>query len=69
MAAMHALRSIYLRYLPAKVAIPGMDNRIGVDFLARANVAAPERGAKGGIGFFLFKKDDPLTPIGGFTAT
>jgi len=46
-----------------------MDNRIGVDFLARANVAAPERGAKGGIGFFLFKKDDPLTPIGGFTAT
>jgi hypothetical protein len=58
-----------LFYLPSKVMLPGFDNRIGIDLITRSDVAAPNRSSKGGLGIFLFKKDDPLTAIGGATAT
>jgi hypothetical protein len=58
-----------LWYLPPKAKVPGFDNRIGLDFISRSDIAAPQRTAKGGLGVFLFKKDDPLTTIGGLSAT
>ena len=58
-----------LRYLPSWAKIPGFDQRLGVDVLARADVAAPNRGANGGVGVFLFDSKDPLKTLGGITAT
>jgi hypothetical protein len=58
-----------LFYLPEKMTIPGFDNRVGVDLLTRSDAAAVNRSASGGIGIFLFKKSDPLTAVGGLTAT
>ena len=36
----------------------GLNNRIGLDFLSRSDVAAANRGAAGGFGFFLLDKKD-----------
>jgi hypothetical protein len=58
-----------LRYLPSWAKIPGFDQRLGVDLLSRADVSAPNRGANGGIGLFLFDSKDPLKTLGGVTAT
>jgi hypothetical protein len=58
-----------LFYLPGKVMVPGFDNRIGVDLFTRSDLAAVNRGSAGGIGIFLFKKSDPLSSIGGLTAS
>jgi hypothetical protein len=58
-----------LWYLPPGASLPGFGNRIGIDFLSRSDVAAPNRSSSGGLGIFLFKKDDPLSAIGGVTAT
>jgi hypothetical protein len=58
-----------LFYLPAKMSVPGFDNRVGVDLFTRSDVAAVNRSASGGIGIFLFKKTDPLTCVGGLTAS
>ena len=58
-----------LFYLPAKMTVPGFDNRIGVDLFTRSDLAAVNRSASGGIGIFLFKKTDPLTCVGGLTAS
>jgi hypothetical protein len=44
-------------------------NRIGVDFFSRSDVAAVNRSSSGGLGIFMFKKDDPLVPIGDISAS
>lgn len=44
-------------------------NRIGVDFFSRSDVAAANRSSSGGLGIFMFKKEDPLAPIGGISAS
>jgi hypothetical protein len=44
-------------------------NRIGIDFFSRSDVAAANRSSSGGLGVFMFKKDDPLVPIGGISAS
>jgi hypothetical protein len=54
---------------PGQASVPGFGNRIGLDFFSRSDVAAPNRSSSGGLGVFLFKKDDPLTPIGGISAS
>jgi hypothetical protein len=58
-----------LRFLPSKVKIPGFDDRLAFDLLSRADIAAPNRGANGGIGLFLMDSKDPLKTLGGVTAT
>jgi hypothetical protein len=58
-----------LWYLPPTVIVPGFGNRLGLDFLSRSDVAAPNRASSGGLGIYLFKKDDPLSAIGGVSAT
>jgi len=59
----------FLFYVPVKVKAPGSNNRLGLDLLSRSDAAAVNRGASGGIGLFLFDKDDPFKTIGGITAT
>jgi hypothetical protein len=59
----------FLFYLPEKIVVPGFDNRIGIDFLSRSDIASANRSSQGGIGIFLFKKADPLASIGGLSAT
>jgi hypothetical protein len=54
---------------PGQASVPGFGNRIGIDFFSRSDVAASNRGASGGLGVFIFKKDDPLSPIGGISAS
>ena len=54
---------------PGQASVPGFGNRIGVDFFSRSDLAASNRGSSGGLGIFIFKKDDPLTPIGGISAS
>lgn len=54
---------------PDQLSVPGFGNRIGIDFFSRSDVAAANRGASGGLGIFMFKKEDPLTPIGGISAS
>jgi hypothetical protein len=57
-------------YYPTKFTIPSLgDNKFAIDLFARSDAAATNRSASGGLGFFLFKKSDALTPIGGFTAS
>jgi hypothetical protein len=60
----------FLYFLPKlKKPIPGFDYRLGIDLLTRSDLGAVNRSAKGGFGLFLLKGSDPLSPIGGFTAT
>ena len=54
---------------PGQLSVPGFGNRIGIDFFSRSDVAASNRSASGGLGIFMFKKDDPLAPIGGISAS
>jgi hypothetical protein len=54
---------------PGEWSVPGFGNRIGIDFFSRSDVAASNRSSSGGLGVFIFKKDDPLTPVGGISAS
>lgn len=56
-------------FYPGQWSVPGFGNRIGIDFLSRSDVAAPNRSSSGGFGIFMFKKEDPLAPIGGISAS
>jgi len=56
-------------FYPGHATVPGFGNRISLDFFSRSDVAAPNRSSSGGLGVFMFKKEDPLTPIGGISAS
>jgi hypothetical protein len=56
-------------FYPGHASVPGFGNRIGIDFFSRSDVAAANRSSSGGLGIYMFKKDDPLTPIGGISAS
>jgi len=56
-------------FYPGQAKLPVYGNRIGIDFFSRSDVAAANRSSSGGLGIFIFKKDDPLTPIGGISAS
>ena len=58
-----------LLFYPGKLKTPGFGNRVGFDLISRADVAAPYRGALGGLGIFFFKKGNATVPIGGVTGT
>ncbi len=56
-------------FYPGQATVPAFGNRLGIDFFSRSDVAASNRSASGGLGLFMFKKDDPLSPIGGISAS
>jgi hypothetical protein len=56
-------------FYPGNLGVPAVGNRIGVDLFSRSDVAAANRSSSGGLGIFMFKKDDPLSPIGGVSAS
>jgi len=56
-------------FYPGKASVPAFGNRLGIDFFSRSDVAAANRSSSGGLGIFMFKKEDPLTPIGGISAS
>jgi len=58
----------WLWYVP-KAKIPGFGNTIGLDTFVRTDLGNANRSAKGGLGFYFFKKGDSLTPIGGVTVS
>lgn len=49
--------------------LPVLNSRLGIDFFSRSDFAATNRSSSGGLGLFLFKKEDPLAPIGGISAS
>ncbi len=51
------------------VSVPGFGNRIALDAFARADAGNANRSAKGGVGVYVFKKGDALTPLGGVTVS
>lgn len=59
----------FLVYLPAAPKWLGDNNRIGIDFLSRADGGSANRGALGGVGLYLFNGKDPFKTIGGISAT
>jgi hypothetical protein len=56
-------------FYPGELSVPGFGNRIGIDFFSRSDIAASNRSSNGGLGVFMFQKNDPLTPIGGISAS
>jgi hypothetical protein len=63
-----------LLYYPEKATVPGLGNRIAIDFFSRSDIAATNRSSSGGFGVFIFGKDDKgnpdlLKPLGGITAS
>lgn len=52
-----------------KLRTPGFGNRVAVDFISRADAAAANRSALGGLGLFFFKKGSATVPLGGVTGT
>lgn len=49
------------------ISVPGFGNPLGLDFFSRSDVAASNRSSSGGLGIFIFDKNDPLTPYGGIS--
>jgi len=58
-----------LLFYPGHLKTPGFGNRIGFDLVSRADVAAPNRSALGGLGIFFFKKGNSTVPVGGLVGT